>query len=228
MGYVIFENSERIRIECRRVEERLFFREGTETGVEVVEPFVCQFEGENFLLDDFSDLLMSANVRAEVVSGKPRISAFQQIAFSLKGNLLRQMGNLEPLMAKPLFEVCSLAAPNLVAEVADDKLVLPDEAGVGRKDHIRQPELRLDQANIDGQALLEEPAQRIPLLLGSCRITRVAPAHPGINFVLNAVIVGRAHQELHNDTRCSLQLGAAPDKPLSKCWQSALKKGSTS
>src|SRR5207249_9429585 len=84
MGYVIFDNSARIRIECRRVEERLFVREGTETGVEMVEPFAGKYKGENLLLDDFSDLLMSTNVRADVVSGKPRISAFQQIAFSLK------------------------------------------------------------------------------------------------------------------------------------------------
>src|SRR5918996_831378 len=110
MGYVIFENSLRIRIECWRVEERLFVRKGTETGVEVVEPLVRQFEGKNFLLDDFRDLMMRGDIRADVVSGKPRISTLQQIALALKAMLLRQS------------------------------------------------ELSLDQADIDGQPILEEPA----------------------------------------------------------------------
>src|SRR5918994_1707795 len=193
MGYVIFENSLRIPIECRRVEERLFVREGTDTGVEVVEPLVRQFEGKNFLLDDFRDLMMRGDIRADMVSGKPRISTLQQIALALKAMLLRQMHDLKALMAKPLLEMCSLATSNIVAEVADDKLVLPDEAGIGRKDHVRQPELSLDQADIDGQPILEEPAQGIPLLLGLHRVALVAPAHPRINFVLDTVIVGRAH-----------------------------------
>src|SRR5437868_2566074 len=153
MGYVIFDNSARIRIECRCVKERLFVRKGTETNVEMVEPFASQFEGENLLLDDFSDLLMSANVRADVVSSKPRISAFQQIAFSLKKILLRQMNDFESLMAKPCCEVYSLATPDLVAAVADDKFVMPDETGVGRKDHIRQPRFSLDAVDLNGAEL---------------------------------------------------------------------------
>src|SRR5207237_8419555 len=106
----------------------------------------------------YSHRLTIVNVPAYVVTGKPRSSAFQHIALSLKEILLRQMDDFESLMAKPCCEVYSLATPDLVAEVADDKFVLPDETGVGRKDHIRQPRFCVDDVDIDGASLLKNSA----------------------------------------------------------------------
>src|SRR5919108_5300311 len=110
------------------------------------------------------------------------------------------MENFESLTPEPLFKMRCFATPDFVAEIADDKFLFPDETGVCRENHIRKTRLRIDQGNIDGQLILYKPAQVVPLLPRGLRIALTASAHPGIDFIFDAVIVGRAHEKTHTES----------------------------
>jgi len=53
----------------------MLIRKRTKTGIEMVKPFVGQFDRENFLLDNLGDFLMCVDIRTDVVSRKPRFAA---------------------------------------------------------------------------------------------------------------------------------------------------------
>ena len=110
----------------------------------MVVPVVGQFERQDFLLDNFRDVLMSDDIGSNVIAGEPGVSAFQEISFAFKIHFRGQPGHIESPITEPLLEMSGFTSPNFIAKIAYDKLVVPDQAAVRGEDHIWEPWLRFN------------------------------------------------------------------------------------
>src|SRR2546421_234316 len=114
------------------------------------------------------------------------------------------MHHVKPMVEEPGVEVRRLAGPDLVVEPGREEPLPEHEPGVGREHQVRQPRLRPHL--LDGGP---EPAERFaegpPLVPGDVADGGEGALHPRVDFVLDPVVVGRAHQDAggrsHRETR---------------------------
>src|SRR5690606_27406981 len=86
-----------------------------------------------------------------------------------------------------------LAGAHLMAETRADEAVLEDQPGVGGEHQVGQTRLGLHQLD-----LRTEPAQGLvqgaPLPAGTLAVGVLLHAHPRVDLVLDAVVIGRTHE----------------------------------
>jgi hypothetical protein len=115
----------------------------------MVVPVASQFEGKNFPLDNFGNFVMGDDIGSNVIAGEPGVAAFQEISFAFETKFGGQPCNAKSAMAKPLLEMSGFASPNFVAKIANDKLVVPNQAAVRGKNHVREPWLGFNCVDIN-------------------------------------------------------------------------------
>ena len=86
-----------------------------------------------------------------------------------------------------------------VAEITGDESAANRQPGVGGEDHVRQSRLRRNQMNLAIQ-FGKRRVQLFPLLLDDRRFGAAGDAHPGIDLVLDPVVIRRTKKQLaHTD-----------------------------
>ena len=102
----------------------------------------------------------------------------------------RQPRHLIAVLLHPAGKMRCFSGPLLVTKITGDESFSHGQSGVGREDHVRQFRLRLDQEN-PAIELLQGALEAFPLLLRHGYFGAALPAHPGINFVFDAVMIRR-------------------------------------
>src|ERR1035441_3791545 len=141
---------------------------------------------------------MRADVGAETVAAEQHLAAEQRIPFPFKQQPLRQAHHFVFVVEKPLLEMLLLAPALAEAKVTADELMAGHKAGVGREYHVRQLRLRRDEADLAAERL-QRVMQGAPLRTSDHRLRLVGAIHPGVDFILDAVMVGRAQQQLAHE-----------------------------
>src|SRR5262245_6765334 len=88
---------------------------------------------------------MCKDIGTNVIAGEPQFTAFQQISFSFEAIVVEQMEHFITVIRKPCFIVGRFSLSDVVAKTANNKLAIPDEAGIGGEDHIRQTRLGVEE-----------------------------------------------------------------------------------
>src|SRR5262249_55821940 len=116
----------------------------------------------------------------------------QSVSGSLKGEIRRQFEKLKTALIKPFPEVFLLALPFRMKKTAQNEFSANGKPGISREDHVRQTTMRGDFFNLG--VLFQKPVECLPLL-SSCLPRRLMdiPLHPGINDIINVVLVWRTH-----------------------------------
>src|SRR5262249_11914580 len=126
--------------------------------------------------------------------GEKRGAAKQCVAGALEKCAFRKVLDHEAMGGKPGVEVRRFTGPHLVAKAGAEKAIVEDQAGIGSENQIGQTLLRRHQLDLDAEAD-ERIMQAMPLLLGRLGRAAAGAAHPGIDLVLDAVVIRRAHQD---------------------------------
>src|SRR6266446_5210320 len=98
------------------------------------------------------------------------------------------------MLGKPLFKVDLLTAALLVMEITGNELFSNQQPGVRGEDHVRKLRLWRHQLDFTSERL-QRFAQLLPLREGLLAVRAAPPAHPGIDFVFDPVVVRRAEQQ---------------------------------
>ena len=116
-------------------------------------------------------------MRKTVAGPQPRTAAVPQaVARTLEADLVVEIQKFEAIVAKPGFEMLFLGAALHRHEVACNGLVAVDRPGVGRKHHVGQLRLRLD--NFDVGVPAQPVAERLPLRLGAIQVQGIVVPPP--------------------------------------------------
>src|SRR5215471_49305 len=138
---------------------------------------------------------MRLNVRAKLVAAKKHVAAKERVAFTLEIKVLRQPIHLVTVVLHPLGKERLFPGAFLVAEITRDEFAADSQPGIGGENHIGQSRLRRDQMNLAIQ-FGKRRMQLLPLFLGDLRFSATGDAHPGIDLVLDAVVVRRTKKQL--------------------------------
>ena len=98
------------------------------------------------------------------------------------------------MLFRPAPEMRGFTGPFRITKIARDKLLAHGQPSVGGKNHVGQFRLRryqLDFAVERRQSL----AQTFPLCFGELTFSSACSAHPGIDLVLDTVVVRPAKQQ---------------------------------
>src|SRR6202023_1326585 len=138
---------------------------------------------------------MRFDVGTELVTAKKCVAGEKRVAFTFEIVIIGQPGDLEAAFFHPAGKMRRFAGALFVPKVAWDKLFPDSESGVGCKNHVRQVWLRRDELNFVIQ-FGKGRVQTAPLLLRDRCFGPARAAHPRIDFVLDAVVIRWAKQEL--------------------------------
>src|SRR5207244_4888005 len=163
----------------------------TTTTVDMVKAWIDKFHRDNKTSEHLGDGAMRFNVGAEFVTAKKCVASEKRVAFAFEIVIIGQRGNLEAAFFHPVGKMRRFAGALFVPKIARNKLLADSEPGIGGKDHVRQFRLRRDQLDLAIQSG-KGRVQTAPLLLRQRRFRPARPAHPGINLVLDAVVIRRA------------------------------------
>ena len=111
---------------------------GQRTRVEMVIAAIDQFQRDDLALHPLADLLVSANVATNAVTGEERLAAEQRIAGPLQIRLGLQRADLETVLREPLPVVRLFRLPLRMAKAGRNRHVAVDQRRVGRKDQVGQ------------------------------------------------------------------------------------------
>jgi hypothetical protein len=152
---------------------------------------------------------MRLNVGTEFVAAKKDVAAEERVAFALEVKLLRQPIDFVAVLRHPFGKKRLFAGAFFVAEVAGNESAANRQPGVGGEDHVRQSWLRRNQMNLAIQ-FGKRRVQLFPLLLDDRRFGAAGDAHPGIDLVLDAVVIRRTKKQLaHRTENLLAHLGRA-------------------
>ena len=73
LGYPLRDGGQAIGIEGGRKVQQFSTAQRTKAGIQVVEPAIDEFEGNDFTLEDFAELRKRPDVRSLVIPPEPRI-----------------------------------------------------------------------------------------------------------------------------------------------------------
>src|SRR5882724_12095062 len=122
-----------VLVESAWIPQRAAIRQRTKAGVEVIEPVLNQFDGNNQAAKDFAKALMRADVRPKPVAAKQHLPAKQRVPFALEIEPLRQLFQLIAARAEPFLEMLLLATALGEAKIAADEFVARHQARVRRE-----------------------------------------------------------------------------------------------
>ena len=108
------------------------------------------------------------------------------------------------MLLHPLRKKRRFPGPLFVPKITRDEFPADGQSGVGGKDHVGQLRLRRDEMDVAPEAK-EFLVQSAPLRLDERGIGAAGAAHPGIDFVFDAVVIGRAKQKIAH-TGCCLTI----------------------
>src|SRR5438477_2977528 len=138
---------------------------------------------------------MRFDIGPEFVAAKKRVADKKGVAFTFEIKIVGQPGDLETALFHPAGKMRRLAGALLVPKIARDELLANSESGVGGENHVRQLWLRRNELNFAIQ-FGKNRVQAAPLFLREGRFRPARPAHPGIDLVLDAVVIRRAKKAL--------------------------------
>src|SRR4030095_9947784 len=99
------------------------------------------------------------------------------------------------MLFHPAPEIRGLTGPFRITKIARDKLLAHSQSGVGGEDHVRQFRLRRHQLDFAVERR-QSLAQTFPLRFGELALSSARSAHPGIDLVLDAVVVPRTKAQI--------------------------------
>jgi hypothetical protein len=138
---------------------------------------------------------MRFDVRPEFVTTKKCVADKKRVAFTFKIEIVGQPGDLIAALFHPGGKMWRFAGALFMPEIAWDELFADSESGVGGENHVRQLWLRWDELNFAIQ-FGKNRVQAPPLLLRDARFCPARSTHPGIDLVLDAVVIRRAKKKL--------------------------------
>src|SRR2546423_400611 len=86
------------------------------------------------------------------------------------------------------------AGAHLMAKPRAKKTISKDQSRVCREDQVGQTRLRGHPLDLDAEAM-ERVLQPLPLMPSAFNDDAASPAHPRVDLVLDAVVIGRTHQD---------------------------------
>src|SRR6266446_2158106 len=155
---------------------------------------IDQLHRDDETAEHLRDCAMRFDVGTELVTAKKRVADKKGVAFAFEIVIVGQPRDLETAFFHPAGKMRRFAGPLFMPKVAWDKLFTDSESGVGRENHVRQLWLRRDELNSAIQ-FGKGRVQAAPLLLRDRRFRPARSAHPGIDLVLDAVVIWRAKKE---------------------------------
>src|SRR5882724_5545244 len=163
-------------------------------SVEMIKTRIDKFHRDDETAEHLRDRAMRFDVGPEFVTAKKCVADEKCIAFAFEIKIIGQPGDLEAALFHPAGKMRRLAGALFVPKIAWDKLFAHSESGVGGENHVRQLWLRRDELNSAIQ-FGKGRVQPAPLLLRDRCFRPARSAHPGIDLVLDAVVIRRAKKE---------------------------------
>lgn len=164
--HAALDGNARLVIESRRMIQQEAVGQRTEARVDVIEARVRQSDRHNLDIKEIPDFCVRLNLRAETVPGpQPGSTAIKQtVSSALESDLVIKIEQVEPVVPEPVLEVLLFRATFVRHEVARNRLVAVNGAGIRRENHVGQLGLRLNRNDV--RKLTDLVAQSGPLLLG--------------------------------------------------------------
>ncbi len=163
----------------------------------MIETLVGQPYGHDLDVEITRYFLVCLDLRAKTVAGpQPGATAIDQaVSGTFETDAFVEIEEVIAIFAKPVFEIRLFRPPFMRHEMACDRFIAVDDAGIGRKHHVRQVRLWLDGRDL--RELADRVAQLFPLLPGTVEAQRLVLAgHPRVDHVVDREKVGRTHQYL--------------------------------
>src|SRR5262249_47759467 len=156
---------------------------------------IDQFHRDYETAKDVCHGAMRLNVGAKFVTTKECIAAKESVAFALEIKIFRQPTHFISSLFHPFPEERLLAGALFVTEITGDEFVSNRQSGVGGENHVGKSGLGRNQMNLAIQ-VRESRMQLFPLLLRQGCLGATGATHPGIDLVLDAVVIGRTEKQL--------------------------------
>src|SRR5262245_46633059 len=137
---------------------------------------------------------MAESMTANAITSKQRVATKQRIAGPFEMHVIAGLADFEPRGCEPLLVVRHFSLALWMSKASHDGDVLVNERRVGREHHVRQAGLRRQKLD-RGSRFFQQLLERRPLLAGSLPIALPLPVHPRIDFVLNSIVIRRAHED---------------------------------
>jgi hypothetical protein len=160
---------------------------------------------------------MRLNIGAKFVAAKKGIAAKESVAFALEIKIFRQPIDFVTALFHPLRKERLLACPLLMAKIAGNEFTANRQPRIGREDHVGKSGLGRNQMDLAIQ-VRESGMQLFPLPLSQGRLGAAGAAHPGINLVLDTVVIRRTQKQLAHRT-VHLLANARPTKIIGELSQ---------
>ncbi len=160
----------------------------------MIKAVLHQLDGNDQALQYFRDGLVGPNIGTKTVAAKQNIAGEQSVAFAFEEKAVGQRQDFIVARGEPFLEVALLASPLRESKIAADEFPAYNKTGVGGEHHVRKFLLRSNQFDATTERF-ERGLEPLPLLAGQGGKGVVRAAHPGIDFVLDAVIIRRAKQQ---------------------------------
>src|SRR5205085_1401938 len=164
---------------------------------------------------------MRFDVGTKFVTAKEHIGTKKRVAFAFEIIIIWQPGNLVAAFFHPRRKMRRFASPFFVAKVTRNKCFADGESSVGGKNHVRQFRLWRNQFDFRVE-FRERRVQPVPLFLSKSALRAASAAHPGVDLVLDAVMIRRAKKELAHKIDNYLSRSFVTSAPCSrKRWISS-------
>src|SRR5947207_15238028 len=143
---------------------------------------------------------MRIDVGAKFVTAEKNVAAEERVTFAFEVQILRQPDDFIAVLFHPTREMRRFSAAFFVPEIARNKTAADGQAGVRGEDHVGKFRARWDELDlaIECGKRVEEA---FPLRLDKRRIGAAGAAHPGIDLVLDAVIIRRTEEQLAHTSK---------------------------
>src|SRR4030095_1381840 len=140
---------------------------------------------------------MRLDIGAKLVAAKKGIADAKRMSFSFEVEIIWQPRDVVAVFLHPTSEMWRFAGSLFVPKITRDKFLSNSKPGVGGENHVGKFRLRRNQIDLArhvGQRRMQIP----PLLLRECGFRAARATHPGIDLVLDAVMVRRTKEQLAN------------------------------
>ena len=125
-----------VGIECGWEIQQLTATQGTETGIEMVETIVHQFERDNLLVKPRTENREGMDIRSLSIAAEPDIRKAQEVPGSFKTQTSLNRHDIIAVFTKPSFKMSLLSLPFRIPEVADNRSLSDNDPGIGGKHEI--------------------------------------------------------------------------------------------
>jgi hypothetical protein len=184
-----------VLIERGRIPNCFVIGERAEAGVEVIIAGIDELDRNHTAAEFAADLLMAGGVTSHAIAGVEGVAAEECVAGAFKAEVFRHLDDFEAVLCKPAAVVGFFALPLPVAEAREKSLPMKDHRGVGREYQIGEPRPGFQQRDL-GTGIDDVCPQGVPLSNRHRVFCLARHVHPRIDFVVDAVVIRRAHQDV--------------------------------